>query len=67
MGRTQHKSCYAVVVACVADARRRAEEAIHTLDELEAPPDLIEAVERSRDELEETQERLAEYALHEAA
>ena len=49
------------------DARRRAEEAIHMLDELEAPPELIEALERSRDELEEAQERLMVHAVREAA
>jgi len=55
------------VVDCVMDARRRAEEAIHMLDELEAPPELIEALERSRDELEEAQERLMVHAVREAA
>jgi DNA repair ATPase RecN len=47
-----------IVIAYVADAREQTEQAIYALDELQAPMQLIEALERARDELEETEERL---------
>ena len=49
---------YELVIACMWDARDRAARAVAVLENLDAPPHLIEAVERSRVELAETAERL---------
>jgi hypothetical protein len=50
------------VIVCLTEARERAEHAIYALDRLGAPTSLIESLERARDELEETEERLTAYA-----
>lgn len=56
--RRRQPSRIDIVTGYVADAREQTERAIDELDELQAPVHLIEALERARDELEETEERL---------
>jgi hypothetical protein len=50
------------VIVCIAEARERSEHAIYALERLGAPVSVLESLERARDELEETEERLSAYA-----